>query len=212
MISKNLFRFEKHKIALALAVSMTLINPSFAKELPTTGTISSSIGKLSIKNGYPTENTSRKIYDEIDSQRAAQAYLWALPLMGMVQWQSEQKNKFGSSNLDYVDYLTFQDKLGLLTANATTPYVMGFPNLDQSGPLVMEVPQGATAGGVTDFWQRPLTDSGQTGPDKGRGGKYLILGPNDPDIKPEGFYIVRSPTSNVFIGHRAVDPDPKKAL
>jgi hypothetical protein len=212
MTSINLLRFEKYKIALTLAVSMTLMYPSFAKELPTTGTISTSIGKLSIKNGYPTENTSRKIYDEIDSQRAAQAYLWALPLMGMVQWQSEQKNKFGASNLDYVDYLTFQDKLGLLTANATTPYVMGFPNLDQSGPLVMEVPQGATAGGVTDFWQRPLTDSGQTGPDKGRGGKYLILGPNDPDIKPEGFYIVRSPTSNVFIGHRAVDPDQKKAL
>jgi hypothetical protein len=203
---------QRSNTALTFVLSIFFACPSLAQELPTNGSINTSIGTLTLKNGYPTEETSRKIYDDIDSQRAAQAYLWALPLMGMVQWQSEQRNKFGAGNLDYVDYLTFQDKLGLLTANATTPYVMGFPNLDQSGPLVMEVPEGATAGGVTDFWQRPLTDSGQTGPDKGKGGKYLILGPNDPDMKPEGYYIVRSPTANIFIGHRAVDPDPKKAL
>jgi hypothetical protein len=79
------------------------------------------------------------------------------------------------------------------------------------GPLVFEVPAGPTAGGFTDFWQRPITDSGQTGPDKGMGGKYLILGPDDPDMKPEGYYVFRSPTVNVWSAHRVLDPDPVKA-
>ena len=132
--------------------------------------------------------------------------------MAMEQWQSEQHNKFGAGNLDYVDYLTFTDKLGLLTANATTPYLMAFPNMKDTGPLVAEVPAGAVAGGILDFWQRPLTDCGQTGPDKGAGGKYLILGPNDPDMKPEGYFVVRTPTINVWLGMRVLDPNRDKAL
>ena len=55
---------------------------------------------------------------------------------------------------------------------------MAFPNLKETGPLVMEVPSGPTAAGITDFWQRSLTDYGRTGPDKGKGGKFLVLGPD----------------------------------
>ena len=162
--------------------------------------LASRLGPLELENGYPTDATVAKIFDDIDYQRACQAYLWALPLMAMQQWQSEHLAKFGAGKLDYVDYLTFQDKLGLLTANATTPYIMAFPNLKETGPLVFEVPAGPTAGGFTDFWQRPITDSGQTGPDKGAGGRYLILGPDGPDMKPEGYYVFRSPTVNVWPG------------
>ena len=37
----------------------------------------------------------------------------------------------------------------MLTANATTPYSMAFPNLEKTGPLVFEIPAGASAGGIT---------------------------------------------------------------
>jgi hypothetical protein len=173
--------------------------------------IESRLGPLELDNGYPTAATVAKIFDDIDYQRACQAYLWALPLMAMQQWQSEHITQFGAGKHDYVDYLTFQDKHGLLTANATTPYIMAFPNLKESGPLVFEVPAGPTAGGFTDFWQRPITDSGQTGPDKGAGGRYLIVGPDDPEMKPAGFYAFRSPTVNVWSAHRVLDPDPARA-
>jgi len=179
--------------------------------LPTTGTVASRLGPLELVNGYPTDATVEKIFDDIDFQRACQAYLWALPMMAMRQWQSEHLAKFGAAKIDYVDYLTFQDKLGLLTANATTPYIMAFPNLAETGPLVFEVPAGPTAGGFTDFWQRPITDSGQTGPDKGGGGRYLILGPADPEIRPDGYHVYRSPTVNVWSAHRVLDPDPARA-
>jgi len=182
-----------------------------AQDLPTTGSFETRIGRLELENGYPNAATVEKVFDDIDYQRACQAYLWALPLMAMQQWQNEHLTKFDAGKCDYVDYLTFQDKLGLLTANATTPYIMAFPNLKETGPLVFEIPAGPTAGGFTDFWQRPITDSGQTGPDKGAGGKYLILGPDDPDMKPEGYYVFRSPTVNIWSAHRALDPDAAKA-
>ena len=181
------------------------------ENLPTSGSVESRLGRLDLQNGYPTMATVEEVFDDIDFQRACQAYLWALPLMAMQQWQSEHLTKFGAGKLDYVDYLTFQDKLGLLTANATTPYIMAFPNLTESGPLVLEIPAGPTAGGCTDFWQRPITDSGQTGPDRGAGGRYLILGPDDPDIAPEGYHVFRSPTVNIFSAHRVLEPDPAKA-
>lgn len=199
-----------------LALSTALLDPltfrtADAQPLPTTGSVSSRIGTLELENGYPTDATVTKVFDDIDYQRACQAYLWALPLMAMQQWQGEHLTKFGANKLDYVDYLTFQDKLGLLTANATTPYIMAFPNLKETGPLVFEIPAGPTAGGFTDFWQRPITDTGQTGPDKGAGGRYLILGPDDPEMKPDGYYVFRSPTVNVWSAHRALDPDPARA-
>jgi hypothetical protein len=193
-------------------ISLSCITSVQGQHLPTTGKVESRLGTLELKNGYPTDATVKKVYDDIDFQRACQAYLWALPLMGMVQWQAEQHDKFGAGNLDFVDYLTFTDKLGLLTANATTPYVMAFPNMKDTGPLVLEVPAGPTAGGILDFWQRPLSDTGQTGPDKGAGGKYLVLGPGDPDMKPEGYFVVRSSTVNIWIGQRALDSDRAKAL
>jgi hypothetical protein len=197
-------------IAAALACSLAFTS-AFAQGLPTTGTVKSPLGPLEIKNGYPTDKTVTKLYDALDFQRATQAYIWALPYMAMAEWQREQHETFGAGNLDYVDYLDYKDKLGLLTANATTPYAMAFPNLDKTGPLVFEIPAGAMAGGIMDFWQRPLTDTGMIGPDKGQGGKFLILGPGHPDLKPEGYFVFRSATTNLWSGIRGLDADKAKA-
>ncbi|MCY2952592.1 MAG: DUF1254 domain-containing protein [Planctomycetota bacterium] len=188
-------------------------NGTLSQGLPTTGTIDSRLGKLELINGFPTNATVKKLYDDLDFQRACQAYIWALPYMAMEEWQREQRETFGAGNLDYVDYLDYKDKLGLLTANATTPYSMAFPNLEKTGPLVFEVPAGAMAGGIMDFWQRPMTDCGQTGPDKGAGGKFLILGPNDKDFAspPAGYFVFRSATNNVWCGMRGLDADLAKA-
>jgi hypothetical protein len=83
--------------------------------------------------------------------------------MAMQQWQSEHLARFSAGKLDYVDSITFQDKLDLLTANATTPSIMAFPNLQETGPLVFEVPAGPTAGGTvcsTPIQPKPSSSSG----------------------------------------------------
>ncbi|KKK58198.1 hypothetical protein LCGC14_3046840, partial [marine sediment metagenome] len=43
-------------------------------------TMDSRFGKLQFQSGYPTDETVRKLYDELDFQRAVQIYLWALPM------------------------------------------------------------------------------------------------------------------------------------
>ena len=52
--------------------------------LPTENT-PSPIGPLEIKNGYPTDDTVKILYDALDFQRATQAYIWALPYMAMTE-------------------------------------------------------------------------------------------------------------------------------
>ena len=175
------------------------------------GTVETRIGELEFIMGYPSNETIAKLYNELDFQRAVQAYIWGLPMVEMAEWQKAQKDIFKAGTNDFVTYQSFTQKLGILTANATTPYMMAFPNLKETGPMVFEIPAGPTAGGLLDFWERPFSDLGQTGPDKGQGAKYLILGPGHPDMNPEGYIVVRSPHWNLFLGHRVLHPDPKVA-
>ena len=35
--------------------------------------------------GYPTKDTVTKLYDEMDFQRAMQAYLWSFPAVSMLR-------------------------------------------------------------------------------------------------------------------------------
>lgn len=175
------------------------------------GSVETRVGTFEFINGYPSDESIDRLYNEMDFQRAVQVYLWGLPMVEMAEWQKAQKDVFKAGTNDFVTYQNFSQKLGILTANATTPYMMNFPNLKETGPMVFEIPAGPTAGGLLDFWQRPFSDLGQTGPDKGQGGKYLILGPHHEDMNPDGYIVVRSPHWNVFLGHRVLHPDPETA-
>src|SRR5665647_1505191 len=123
-------------------------NTTQARTLPMTGTIHSRIGSLDFEGGYPTEESLVRIYDELDFQRAVQTYLWAIPLVSFAQWQEQHEQVFGAEDGDLVFYVSYRDKLGLLTSNATTPYLLGFPNLSRTGPLVIDVPAGQIAGAI----------------------------------------------------------------
>src|SRR6202023_1087838 len=83
--------------------------------------------------------------------------------------------------------------------------------LAKTGPVVMDVPAGAIAGSANDFWQRSLSDLGLTGPDQGKGGKYVFVGPGQEAKAPAGAFVLRSPTFGVVMFYRALDPDPAKA-
>jgi hypothetical protein len=39
------------------------------------------IGTIELQNGYPSGGSVKKLYDETDFQRAAQAYVWATPIV-----------------------------------------------------------------------------------------------------------------------------------
>ena len=62
-------------------------------------------------------------------------------------------------------YISPKDKAGMSTPNITTVYAFSFWNLKDQGPLVVEAPVGATAGGVLDIWHSdPSPISGCWGP------------------------------------------------
>jgi hypothetical protein len=160
--------------------------------------IDTRIGKLTFESGYPSKETVQKLYDEMDFQRAAQAYLWGLPAVGLAEWRLAHRDVFKAKNGEMLSYLDFNEKLGILTPNYTTPYILTLVDLQESGPIVVELPRGTMAGMIMDVWQRVLADLGVVGPDKGDGGKYLILPPGHEAVSPAGYFVVQSPGRTVF--------------
>lgn len=170
------------------------------------------IGKLTFESGYPSKETVQKLYDEMDFQRAAQAYIWGIPAVGLNEWRKAHFDVFKGKNGEMLSYLDFAEKLGILTPNYTTPYIATFIDLEESGPIVVELPPGLMAGMILDNWQRVLADLGVVGPDKGKGGKYLILPPGYGPVEADGYFVVQSPSRDVLAGVRLLGDDKEKAI
>lgn len=208
------------RVGLAITISLASAMPGWAqapsdqlgKSLPTTGSIASRIGPLEFEGGYPSDETVAKLYDEMDFQRAVQCYIWAMPIVSFAKWQEQHETVFGQQDGDLVQLESFRDRMGFLTPNDTTTYLVGYLNLERTGPVVIDYPKGPTAGGILDMWQRPITDMGLAGPDRGEGGKYLILPPGGKAPQGvEGYRVFESPTNNLFHGFRGLSKDPQEA-
>lgn len=152
------------------------------------------------------------VFDELDFQLACQAYLCALPLVSYAQWKSVHYDLFGATSSDLVHYVSYRDKLGLITANATTPYILNFFDLAETGPLVIDLPAGPIAGGLSDFWQREFAVLGEMGPDAGKGARTIVVPPGTaaPAVEP-GAFIAKAPNMNIMFGFRTLDPDPSRS-
>lgn len=173
-------------------------------------TIQTSIGDIKLQDSYFDDATSQRLFDEMDYQRASQAYIWSTPLVSVTTWRDNQSKSFGvTKDTDFVVLESLKEKRGIVTGNLTTPYIFNFISL-KSGPLEIDYPAGKTAGGVLDFWMRPVFDLGLTGPDKGQGARYIVVGPEDDLAKyqKEGVHVYQSATNNVLVGIRILDPDP----
>lgn len=176
------------------------------------GAFGGGLDGLAVEGDLPRREDLGRVFDELDFQMACQAYLWALPLVSYAQWQKVHREVFEAGTCDLVHYVSYRDRLGLITANATTPYILAFVDLSVTGPLVIELPAGPTAGGVSDFWQREIGVMGEMGPDRGEGGKYLVVPPGldaPPDV--DGVRVLESTGVNIMFGFRTLDPDPERA-
>jgi hypothetical protein len=107
------------------------------------------------------------------------------------------------------------DSQGLfLTGNADTIYLWGFVDLSE-GPMVVDIPKlslpSGLLGTIDDMWFQWVTDLGLPGPDRGEGGKYLVIGPGYEGPLPDsGFHVSHSRTSVITVVLRAfmIDNDP----
>jgi len=154
--------------------------------------------------GYPTEETAQKLFDALDFQRACQAYLDFMPAMSMYSLLEGQEKGFGCKECS--DLAVAADLLDatplILTGNTESVYLAGNVDLKKDGPTVVEIPP-QVLGMANDTYFRYIVDFGMAGPDKGQGGKYLLL-PSDYDGEiPEGYFVARSRTYKVWIMARA---------
>ncbi|MFL5304644.1 MAG: DUF1214 domain-containing protein [Polyangia bacterium] len=173
--------------------------------------IATSIGQIELVDTYFDDEASARLFDEMDYQRAAQAYIWSMPLVSFATWRDNQAAAYGvQADTDFVVLESLKEKRGVVTGNLTTPYILNFISLE-AGPIQIRYPSGRTAGGVGDAWQRPLFDLGLTGPDRGRGGTYIVVGPEDDPSKygQNGALVYQSETNNILIGLRLLEPDPR---
>jgi len=158
----------------------------------------------------PDADTTQKVYDELDYIHAVNAFMNGYPLVN----QLALRKGFiaaGIKDNEFIVTPNLMDSKSLfLTANADTYYFWGYLDLTK-GPLVVETPPGAL-GVVDDMTWKWITDFGLPGPDRGEGGKYVIVPPGYTGTLPEGgYYIGRSATWQVsFLGRLfLVNNDPK---
>ena len=89
------------------------------------------------------------------------------------------------------------------TLNSDTPYGAGVIDL-KDGPMVIELPPGSYIGLVNDHNQGWVMDMGMPGPDKGKGGKHLVLPPGYKGKVPDGYYVGHSKSLKNLIAVRAL--------
>jgi hypothetical protein len=163
---------------------------------------------LDFDRGMPTAQTAVTLFDTMDFQRATLCYLWGVPLVGSESAQQMLVDNAGAKSGDLVLVAGYRNVSVMLGSNVTTPYVFAYFDLSQR-PIVVEYPPGATAGSFVDWWDRPLTDLGISGPDAGKGATFVIVGLQQevPRDVPPGTRVLRSRTRKVLMFCRGLDTD-----
>lgn len=207
------------KLALPLVIAlMASTSHSQAQDAPIPERFKA-LAASPFENDYPTPETLASLEDEIFFDRAVMVYQWALPAINMFAMKEGAEAAYGKGyNVMSVWKKRLNAGTVITTPNSDVIYAIGFVNLAEDGPMVVEAPPNLQAI-LDDFWQRPIVgpnidgvqyagDVGQPGPDKGEGGKYLVLPPDyDGDI-PEGYFVYRSETNGVFVFLRGFFDSP----
>ena len=175
--------------------------------------LESRLGTLRFFDGVPDEESTQKLYDSLDYQRAVQAFLNTIQIASMSAMR-EGLLGFGKANTTVVQFQNLMDSKSLwLTPNTTSVYMASWLELGDE-PVVIETPPNVL-GFIDDHWFKYVTDFGNAGRDRGQGGKYLILPPGyDGDVPDEGYYVTRTNTYGNWVVWRGfqVDGDPAPAV
>jgi hypothetical protein len=146
--------------------------------------------------GYPTPEAAASLFDELDYQRAVQAYIWAVPLVNAVAVVKALVN--AGVDPAQPSLLVFDHPLTpkqiVMTANAEVVYAFTVVDLAQTGPVVIDTP-AELFGAVVDMWMRGTVDIG-IGP--GRGQRLLLVPPGYDGAVPDGYYLARPRTRRII--------------
>jgi hypothetical protein len=203
------------KIAVSVLVAAAIAgSPTFAaQEGPAPPLV-----KQMNNGNWLDHKEAEALRDELFYQRAVHAYITMLPALNVIGMRDGSEAEFGKG---YNVLPIWKDRMDarawVPTPNADVIYSMSYLDLKETGPLVVAAPRDVI-GMFTDFFQRTLTDVGAIGPDRARGGLYLLLPPDYDGEIPQGYFAFKSKTYNVFLFFRTImakgdnGPDPKPAV
>ena len=134
-------------------------------------------GDFEFKDGYPVGDTAERLLELQKLNRAVEVYLTQMMPVSEIALR-EGLRAFGAKKpTQVVIWENLMDaRTVLLTANTETVYAISHLDLKTDGPTVVEAPPHML-GFLQDGLQRYLADIGPLGPDKGKGGKFLVLPP-----------------------------------
>jgi hypothetical protein len=165
-------------------------------------TLKTPFGNFEFKNGYPAGDSGQRLLDQLKLNRAIEVYLTQMMPVSAIA-SREGLRAFGATKSNEV--VIWEQLMGpdtvLLTANTETVYAIGFFDLKSEGPIVVEAPP-KMLGFLQDGLQRYLMDIGMVGPDKGAGGKFLVLPPDYNGDVPKGYFVAKSPTYSAMFAMR----------
>ncbi|WP_339502779.1 DUF1254 domain-containing protein [Pseudomonas silesiensis] len=162
-------------------------------DITTPDTVESRIGTLKFNDGFPTDETVQKVYDNLAFQRGVETFLTALPGGSMEAFRQGLASMGVKDNQSVLMFEELMDSSSLfLTGNTESIYSLTWVDL-KDGPLVFEVPPDVL-GFIDNHWFQYVADFGRVGPDKGQGGKYLLLPPGYKGEVPEGYFVYHSKT------------------
>ena len=153
----------------------TTISPEVMAAISTPPTLESSLGTLAFVDGIPSADTASKIYDYLDLMHGVEVFLNAYQGASTQAIQQGLAESGIPANAVVIYQELMDAKSLFLTANADTVYFFSIVDLSQ-GPMVVETPP-QSLGIFDDMWFRWIIDFGNSGPDRGRGGKFLLLPP-----------------------------------
>jgi hypothetical protein len=198
--------------AVLVAARTAELPKSTLESISTPDRVQSRIGTLEFTDGAPSKDTVARVYDNLDLTHAVETFVNTMQGVNMAAAHKGLLD-IGVKDNEVLVFSRLMDAKSLfLTANADTVYFVGFIDLTK-GPMVFETPPKAL-GTLDDDWWRWVVDFGMPGPDRGEGGRYLILPPGYDGAVPEGgYYVARSRTNRVLILGRMFleNNDPKPA-
>ena len=194
---------KKYTIATIIAFALVFCMGQYAaaevskeelKSISTPDTVKTSIGKLKFFDGVPTDDTVKKLYDNLDRMRGTQVFLNTIGGASMYRIRAGHRKVGITKSNQVAIFSQFMDSKSLfLTGNTSTLYTFVLLDTEKDGPIVLDIPPGML-GFVNDAWFRYVADMGIAGPDKGKGGKYLVLPPGYKGDVPSGYFVVRPKT------------------
>ena len=125
--------------AALYVLHIVFVSTAFAQQSqkPAPTEVQTRLGSLTYEAGFPTAETSRKLYDEFDYQRAVLANQMLDNLVSFYSMDVGLQGA-GADEGDLIVWERFADpKTIALTPNDTTIYGMSFLNIQRDGPMIV---------------------------------------------------------------------------